>query len=214
MTKVFLYLYPIEEFTKMFMLSDDSLYDEWNIERPLPILNETIDKRYREKGYQVVYALYPDKELYGLKKYPNDRIIYTDIRFSEASAIDEHGNVKKDFIPKYPSEEYLLNELGHVDELVVGGYHAMDCVKKLAEVAKQNNINVLVDLDLTDLFFNLYKQKEYFQKDNYDLERFKHNAVYRLGDNYSEFQEKMFEKNYASPVYGFYTDDLEKHNKR
>ena len=45
MKKVFLYLYPIEEFTKMFLLHDDVLYDEWGIEKPLPILNDTINKR-------------------------------------------------------------------------------------------------------------------------------------------------------------------------
>ena len=79
MRKVFLYLYPIEEFTKMFLFHDDSLYDEWNVERPLPILNDTINQRYREKGYQIVYALYPDKDLYGLKKSAKDLIVYTDI---------------------------------------------------------------------------------------------------------------------------------------
>lgn len=84
MRKVFLYLYPIEEFTKMFLFHDDSLYDEWNVERPLPILNDTINQRYREKGYQIVYALYPDKDLYGLKKSAKDLIVYTDILFSEA----------------------------------------------------------------------------------------------------------------------------------
>ncbi len=40
MNKIFLYLYPIEEYTKMFLFPDDKLYDEWNIKRPLPILND------------------------------------------------------------------------------------------------------------------------------------------------------------------------------
>lgn len=49
MKKVFLYLYPIEEYTKFFMFSKDELYDEWNVKRPLPILNECIEKRYRDR---------------------------------------------------------------------------------------------------------------------------------------------------------------------
>lgn len=173
MKKVFLYLYPIEEYTKMFLFYNDKLYDEMGIERPLPILNDTINKRYRKKGYEIVFALYPDKELYGIEKYDTDKIIYTDITFSEASAVDENGNRKTNFIPKYPNEMFIINQLGNVDKLIVGGYHAMDCVKKVAEVALENGIDTLVDLDLTDLFFNLYKQKEYFNKEKYDSTRYK-----------------------------------------
>ena len=53
----------------------DKLYDEWNVSRPLPILNATIDKRYRQKGYQVVFALYPDRELYGIEQKDRDKIM-------------------------------------------------------------------------------------------------------------------------------------------
>ena len=59
MQKVFLYLYPIEEYTKVFE-NDNSL----------AVLNECIQKRYREKGYQVIFALYPDKNLYGITPQP------------------------------------------------------------------------------------------------------------------------------------------------
>ncbi len=203
MKKVFLYLYPIKEFTDMFLLSDDKLYDEWDIERPLPILNETIDRRYRQKGYQIIYVLYPDKELYGIQKKEEDKIIYTDISFVEATIYDEDGNEKKDFEPKYPNEKLLLKQLGNIDELVVGGYHAMDCVKRVAEVAFQSGIDTLVDLDLTDLFFNVYKQKEYFDIENYSPEMFKKNVIARHGNYWPEYMENLFNKNYESPVYGF-----------
>lgn len=203
MKKVFLYLYPIKEFTNMFLFHDDRLYDEWNVPRPLPILNETIDKRYRNKGYQVVFALYPDRELYGIEQKYGDKIIYTDIPFSEASAYDESGNEKKNFVPKYLDEKLLIKHLGDVEELVVGGYHVMDCVKRVAEVALQSGINTLVDLDLTDLFFNVYKQKYYFDMENYSPEKFKMNMISRHGDEYTEFEERLFNRNYSSPVYGF-----------
>ncbi len=203
MRKIFLYLYPIKEFTNMFLFHDDRLYDEWNIDRPLPILNETINRRYREKGYQIVFALYPDRNLYGIEQRNGDKIIYTDIPFSEASAYDENGNEKKNFIPKYPNESMLIEQLGNVDELVVGGYHAMDCVKRVAEIALQRGINTLVDLDLTDLFFNLYKQKDYFDIENYSTERFKENMISRHRNEFTEFEERVFNRNYSSPVYGF-----------
>ena len=201
MRKVFLYLYPIEEYAKMFLLHDES-----KIEKPLPVLNETINKRYREKGYQVVYALYPDKELYGIDLDMTDMIIYTDVKFSEASAYDEKGNEKKDFIPKYPSEKYIIDQLGEIDELIVGGYHFSDCVKRVAEYALERGINTLIDIDMTDLFFNLYKQKEYFDKENYSPERYKKYMINRRGSDYTEFAEKIFNRNYASPVYGFNND--------
>lgn len=203
MRKIFLYLYPIKEFTNIFLFHDDRLYDEWNIERPLPILNETINRRYREKGYQIVFALYPDRDLYGIEQRNGDKVIYTDIPFSEASAYDENGNKKKNFIPKYPNESMLIEQLGDVDELVVGGYHAIDCVKRVAEIALERGINTLVDLDLTDLFFNLYKQKDYFDIENYSPERFKENMISRHGNEFTEFEERLFNRNYSSPVYGF-----------
>lgn len=213
MRKVFLYLYPIEEFTKMFLFHDDSLYDEWNVERPLPILNDTINQRYREKGYQIVYALYPDKDLYGLKKSAKDLIVYTDILFSEASAYDENGVKKNNFIPKYPNEKLLLEQLGPIDKLVVGGYHVMDCVKRVAEVALSLGIDTLVDLDLTDLFFNVYKQKDYFDIKNYSPERFKINMINSFGDEHVELEERLFNRNYSSPVYGLQTKQVKEENK-
>ena len=88
----------------MFLFSDDKLYDEWNVKRPLLILNECIQKRYRDNGYQVVYVLYPDKDIFGIIPNKDDKIIYTDILFSENSAVDENGKEKKDFISKYPNE--------------------------------------------------------------------------------------------------------------
>ncbi|MBQ9019100.1 MAG: hypothetical protein IJ097_02150 [Bacilli bacterium] len=203
MKKVFLYLYPIEEFTKMFLFHDDRLYDELGVKRPLPILNETINKRYREQGYEIVYALYPDKEIFGIEKQNGDKVIYTDIIFDEASVYDSKGNEKRDFAPKYPSEKYLIDQLGDVEHLVVGGYHFSDCVKRVAEFALQSGIDVLIDIDMTDLFFNLYKQERYFEIDNYNPERYREHMINRLGPDYTEFEEEMFNRNYSSPVYGF-----------
>lgn len=203
MKKVFLYLYPIEEFTKMFLFHDDRLYDEWGVKRPLPILNETIDKRYREQGYEIVYALYPDKEMFGIEKQNGDKVIYTDIIFDEASAYDSNGNEKRDFVPKYPSEKYLIDQLGDVEHLVVGGYHFSDCVKRVAEFALHSGIDTLIDIDMTDLFFNLYKQERYFEIENYNPERFRKHMINRLGPDYTEFEEEMLNRNYSSPVYGF-----------
>ncbi len=199
--RVFLYLYPIEEYTKMFLYPVDTLYDEWNIKRPLPILNECIQKRYRDKGYQVVFGIYKDKEVFGIEVKTGDKIIYTDICFQDNSEVDENGVTKKDFVPKYPNIIELLGQLGEVDELVVGGYHFRDCVKKVAETAMNIGIPTLVDLDLTDLFFNVYKMDDYFKIDEYSPMAYKEYIINEMKEYGEPIQ--LFFRNYDSPVYGF-----------
>lgn len=203
MRKIFLYLYPIKEYASMFLFHDDKLYDEWNVKRPLPILNECIKKRYRDNGYQVIYALYPDKEIFGIIPKEEDKVIYTDILFSENSAIDEYGKEKKDFVPKYPNEQLLIEQLDDVAELVIGGYHFSDCVKRVGEMALAMGINTIIDLDLTDLFFNLYRQEDYFNIEEYNPEKFKRQMMkhdLRYGE---EVALEQFNFVYSSPVYGF-----------
>lgn len=210
--KVFLYLYPIKEYTSMFLYHNDKLYDEWNVKRPLPILNECIQKRYRDNGYQVVYVLYPDKDIFGIIPKEEDKIIYTDILFSENSAVDENGKEKKDFIPKYPNEQLLIKQLGDIGELVIGGYHFSDCVKRVGEIALNMGINTIIDLDLTDLFFNLYKQEDYFNIKEYSPENFKRQMMkydLRYGE---EIALEQFNLVYSSPVYGFSNEEI-KHKK-
>ena len=51
MNKIFLYLYPIKEFANVFFLGNE-YYDANNFKRPFDVLNEAIEKRYRDKGYR------------------------------------------------------------------------------------------------------------------------------------------------------------------
>lgn len=204
MRKVFLYLYPIEEYFRMFLFHSDEAYDEFGVKKPLPILNETITKRYREQGYEVMFALYPDKELFGIDLYDNDKIIYTDIRFKDASGYDSTGKEKNKKDIKYPCEYFLLEQVGKCNELRIGGFHYSDCVKRVAETAMNEGINVLVDLDLTDLFFNVYRKEEYFKMDKYDPKRYYEHItrIARFEGEPPRYILNMFKNNYGSPVYG------------
>lgn len=157
MNKVFLYLYPIEEYSKVFYLGNE-YYDEIGVRRPFDVLNETIQKRYRENGFQVVFALYPDKEIYGILPQKEDKIIYTDISFKDTSGYNSDGSEKTKDEIIYPNEQNIIVQLGNVEELVIGGYHAQDCVKRVGEVALSNGINTIIDLDMTDLFL-IYTKK-------------------------------------------------------
>lgn len=215
MNKVFLYLYPIEEYTKMFLFHNDELYDKMNIKRPLPILNECMQKRYRDKGYQVVFVLYPDRNIFGITPQSQDKIIYTDVTFDEASACYSDGTHKENFVPKYPNEQFLLNQLGYVDELVIGGYHFSDCVKRVEEAAMDIGMNTTIDLDLTDLFFSLYRNDEYFQIDQYDPKRYKEYWQRKLeqqGEE-KEFIERQFKRMYGNSIYGFYSEETTKYKR-
>lgn len=202
MNKIFLYLYPIEEFSKIFNLGD-KYYDENNIKRPFDVLNETIQKRYRDNEFQVIFVLYPDKEIYGILPQQGDKVIYTDIPFIKASGYNLDGSKKSEDEIVYPDEQILINQLGDIEELVIGGYHAQDCVKRVGEVALANDINTIIDLDLTDLFFNLYRQENYFDINSYNPERFKNHMLGNLNKYGDEFAERIFNRNYQSDAYGF-----------
>jgi len=201
MSKVFLYLYPIKEFASKFTLYqdiDDSKLSEDLIKtkyEPFKALNETIDKRYRKKGYKIVYVIYPDKEIYGVKLEENDTIIKTNITFNEV--IKNHT---------YPSEEEIIKQIGDISKLVVAGYHSTDCVRRTSEVALEKGIDVLVDLDLTDLFFGLYKNREYFDKEIYDASKLRNYMINKRGEEYKELMTRIIDETYKSPVYNFNGD--------
>lgn len=205
MEKVFIYLYPIKEYTEMFLSSTEK-----NTKIPLSILDECIDKRYRENGYQVIFALYPDKNIFGITRKPEDKIIYTDVLFEEASAIDSNGQLKKNFKPKLPNDIALLRKIGFVDKLVIGGYHNNSCVERLGETALSLGIDTLIDVDMTDLFFNLHKQKDYFKIEEYKPERYQ-NYILSQKTRYGEdFIKRLLTETYSSDIYGFNKPQIKK----
>lgn len=204
MKKVFIYMNPIKEYTSFFLFHDDNLYDKWHIPRPLPIIEECIQKRYRELGYVIAFVTYSDREVFGLIPQDNDIIIKTDITFDENSAIDSKGNKKKDFTPKYPDPKSIIDYLGDIKSLVVGGYHYNDCVKRIAEFAQSQGIDSSIDLELTDLFFSTYRNSEYFKTDEYNPERFKENMMHDELEFGYDTALKQFRLMYPDPIYGFF----------
>ena len=206
MRKVFLYLYPIWEYYKSNIFQNDSTYDVMERERPFPILNKAIDLRYRQNGYEIYYLLYSDMELYGIDVKLGDKVIYSDIGFEDSTPYNSDGSPKDVFVFKYTDPNYVFDLIGDFDELVVGGNHAMDCVKRMAEAALSRGISSLVDLDLTDFFFMLYWKKDYFDIAEYSPSRYKEFALLKRGEKNYELTKRIFEKNFSSPVYGLEED--------
>lgn len=213
MKKVFLYLYPIKEYPSVLTFSNE-YYESHGWEKPFKVLNECIQKRYREKGYEVIFVTYPDKEIYGVDVKENDMVITTDVTFKEATGYDENGKEKPIEDVKYPSEEDMMRKVGPADHITIGGYHFADCVKRVAEYFYSHGIDTLVDLELTDLFFTLYR-KEKFNKGQYNTGAFKERLMSSLSRYGSEFAENQLNNMYGSPIYHFNDDtELESIKKR
>jgi hypothetical protein len=144
--KAFLFLYPIAEYFQR----------ENAPSKVIKRLNELIQHRYRRRGYQVFWLLCsqegnskePDRVLvdHRVKIEKNDRIICCGLPRSRT----KFGN--------YPSPSYIVN-LVSVDpcEIVVGGFHQNDCVRRIARAAHKKAYSVRVDEDTTDQLFTNWR---------------------------------------------------------
>jgi len=160
-------------------------------------LNDTINRRYRQKGYEVNYLVFEDKNVSHLKTEDKDRIIKTDITFKKHTT-----PIEKDVYP-YPSNKHIEKELGEVDELVVCGFHSQDCVKRIATHFHNLGVDTLVDLELTELF-RVLSSRYYFDEGAYNLanviEYAEAEIAFLYGDN---FPREIFNMNkmYNEPYY-------------
>ena len=148
--KKLLFLYPIEEFIK-----------KEHIDSALEKFNDTIANRYRNKGYEINFLMFPDKKVYGVEIRKKDKIIQTDKSYSEI--------MNSEYKEIYPSNDKILKELEPIGELVVTGFHSFDCVKKVAKYFDDSKIDTLVDLDLTEKFIQNSNRRG-FNQEKYNLE--------------------------------------------
>ncbi|MBE6124471.1 MAG: hypothetical protein E7184_02935 [Erysipelotrichaceae bacterium] len=181
MKKVFLFLYPINEYFQFYK------YYETQYQNPLEILNQSINQRYRNKGYEVVFALFPDTNLYGINKHEQDQIIYTDITLE--SFITNP-------VPVYPNEQKLINQIGNFNKIVLAGFHETDCVKRVAQYCYQQGYDTLIDIDLTDNFFVLAKDTNYFKIDEYNPIKLKEHLLSK-----DPSAKRLLTRKYQHPMY-------------
>lgn len=149
--KKLLFIYPIEEFMKIFEHGDV-------IEK----LNRTINKRYREKGYEINYLIFPDKEIADLQIYPNDKIIKTDITFEDYTTTNKAGNFPN------PNLDKIFGENINVESIVVCGFDSRDYVRKTAKRFDDLGFDTLIDIELSG-YFRAHCEKNYFAEDEYNL---------------------------------------------
>jgi competence CoiA-like predicted nuclease len=119
-------------------------------------LREIIDKRYRKKGYRIVWLMFSseeDKKQADLTKVSEFiQIKNEDWIFANGVSFIEHTTLRK-----YPSSARILSRVlkntSSVEELVIGGFHLWDCVEKIALRAYKKGYPVRVDEDLTEHYF-------------------------------------------------------------
>jgi hypothetical protein len=145
-----LYLYPIDEYIdwSLKLMCFSRIVNEGLPslrEKYAAVLNETIDCRYRQNGYQVNFAIFNDKKLSQLVDIqPNDKVLPVGMDFAT------HTTKRPDGTYPYPDINYLLNQLGDFSKLRVTGFHIGDCVQRVASSALKCRLNVAIDADLTE----------------------------------------------------------------
>ncbi len=151
--KILLILYPIKPYM-----------DELIGEEKLPKEKEKIYKFYqtlirkRYPDFQKVFILFSDKsnltspDISQLPKGFN----FQDGDIIKASGITFYDHYKNHLYPKQSDLLALCPRL--MDKLIVGGFHLWDCVNKFAKYAYHSGIDVLIDEDLTEIFFDLVRK--------------------------------------------------------
>lgn len=157
--KEFIFLYPISQ-----IFDFEIKNHEWSSEEGAEAfrkkysdtLNRCIDRRYRQKNFQINFAVFDDCAVSGvIRLQSSDRIIKVGLDFKT------HRTERI-----YPSQEYILSQLERVQIIRIAGFHRWDCVEKLAKCACEKDLDVLVDEDLTETFpYRL--EDENFKEDEY-----------------------------------------------
>lgn len=148
--KKFVFLYPIPEIIN-FEIKNNGWSEKGGIDafrkKYSNLLNKCIDRRYRKKGFEINYAVFNGSTVSEIIKLQStDKIIEVGINFKMHTIKQPNGEYF------YPSQDYILNQLGKVKIIRIAGFHMWDCVEKLAKRAHERKINVLVDEDLTEFF--------------------------------------------------------------
>ena len=113
------------------------------------LLNDCINQRYREKGYQIVFVT--------LKGVPIERSIIQVRRSDVTIELEINKKIhqtRRERRYNYPNQDTILDRLLPVNNLVIGGFHYSDCVQRFARQVYRKGINVLVDEDITDLLIS------------------------------------------------------------
>lgn len=110
-------------------------------------MDRAIDERYRSKGYQVHWVMFAGHQFSPLIiRHSADRVIEVELTFKQ------HTSKGNDGTYPYPNADNIVRTLTDHSDVVVAGYHANDCVDKIAAAAHKAGHRTLVDEELTHFF--------------------------------------------------------------
>ena len=186
--KVFILLFPQEEYFGSYINEID-------------MFKKCIKERYIDDNYEFIIINYKDS-INNIINLICDKCIQSAITFEQS---------KK----QYADFEYIVRKLDveAFDKIVVGGFHCFDCVEKLANEIYKINKSVLIDSDLTEMFWSTFQSQENFRFDKFNkdeklLKMLNKDKVIPLG-----ILEKMKER-YSNPIWGISNELLEVIDKR
>ncbi len=110
-------------------------------------LNSCIDRRYRQNGFGINYAVFDGSPLSDvIDLHHSDRIVEVGIDFKTHTTRQSNGEYP------YPDQDHILDQFDGVRVLRIAGFHMWDCVERLAKRAYDRGLDTLVDEDLTEFF--------------------------------------------------------------
>jgi hypothetical protein len=146
----YLFLYPIAEYVDACTVHRSAGYEKGS--GGFKRINQIIEARYRNKGYDVnwlLFSLKADNKLPDLgltspyfEIRTADRILNAEISF-------------EDFVKNgvYPKPDLVLGKIPRHEKLVLGGFHQTDCVNRIAKASYERGVSTFVDEDTTEWFF-------------------------------------------------------------
>jgi len=176
MVRTFIFLYPIPEIIDFEVKKGMNLYRCSKEFRKTYAdkLNECIDKRYRQNGFEINFAVFDGSSVSDvIRLQKKDRVIEVGLDFKT------HTTKKA-----YPDNDFILYQLNGCSIIRIAGFHLWDCVGKLAKRAYEKGLEVLVDEDLTELFAGRLKDLD-FRVDKFPC----YDARKDMGDYFDMFME-------------------------
>lgn len=150
--KALLFLYPIKDYLDHLLRENRGWMERTGLSEGN--MNRLIDGRYRQRGFRIFWLLFGREDDVRLPDVAEMKADVIDMRAGDECiscgvTFAEHRKHKT-----YPDPRYILEQLpGQMECLVLGGYHRVDCVDRLAAAWYGNIPAVRVDEDITDDFF-------------------------------------------------------------
>lgn len=148
--KTFLFLFPTAEFIDFSTKLHEREFVAGGCSASY--LNDLIASRYRQNQFRIAWLLFSRP---GKPWVPDRAAISEFIHIETRDVVIPCGISFKEMRERkvYPVWRNILRCFNRQGQLVLGGFHATDCVERLAKAAYERGYNVRVDEDLTEIFF-------------------------------------------------------------